>query len=93
MDEYLLYWLRSYPQNYKLSLFSFFLGFEINNNNYYYYFISQLSTGVFDATTAALVLEQLISDGYKDDGKVPPGYKFKVICLLAHRFVILCRHV
>lgn len=35
-------------------------------------------TGVFDATTAALVLEQLISDGYKDDGKVPPGYKFKV---------------
>ena len=43
---------------------------------------------MFDATTAALVLEQLISDGYKDDGKVPPGYKFKVICLLAHRFVV-----
>ncbi|XP_068731715.1 uncharacterized protein [Montipora capricornis] len=35
-------------------------------------------TGVFDATTASLVLDQLMSDGYKDKGTVPFGYKFKV---------------
>lgn len=33
---------------------------------------------MFDATTASLVLEQLMYDGYRDDGTVPSGYKFKV---------------
>ncbi|XP_028416680.1 uncharacterized protein LOC114540871 [Dendronephthya gigantea] len=33
---------------------------------------------VFDNVTAELVLKQLSYDGYKDDGKVPPGYKFKI---------------
>ena len=33
---------------------------------------------VFDDVTAVLVLKQLSYDGYKDDGKVPDGYKFKV---------------
>ena len=34
---------------------------------------------MFDARTASLVLQQLLYDGYKDDGKVPAGYKFKVM--------------
>ena len=38
----------------------------------------EFSTGVFDATTASLVLDQLMYDGYKDKGTVPSGYKFKV---------------
>ena len=36
---------------------------------------------MFDDVTAALVLKQLSYDGYKDDGKIPHGYKFKVIYL------------
>lgn len=36
---------------------------------------------LFDSATAELVLKQLSYDGYKDDGKVPRGYKFKVIYL------------
>ena len=42
-------------------------------------FSFQLSTGVFDAGTASLVLDQLMYDRYQDDGTVPAGYKFKVI--------------
>ncbi|CAH3140877.1 unnamed protein product [Porites lobata] len=34
--------------------------------------------GIFDEQTASLVLRQLIYDGYRDDGTVPSGYKFKV---------------
>ena len=34
---------------------------------------------MFDNVTATLVLKQLSYDGYKDDGKVPYGYKFKVM--------------
>lgn len=37
---------------------------------------------MFDDITAALVLKQLSYDGYKDDGKIPHGYKFKVIYLI-----------
>ncbi|CAB4014592.1 partial [Paramuricea clavata] len=33
---------------------------------------------VFDNVTAALVLKQLSYDGYKDDGGIPYGYKFKI---------------
>lgn len=36
------------------------------------------SNGIFNAITASLVLKQLMYDGYKDDGTVLPGYKFKV---------------
>jgi hypothetical protein len=41
----------------------------------YLYFSDPL---VFDNVTAALVLKQLSYDGYKDDGSIPYGYKFKV---------------
>jgi len=37
------------------------------------------SNGIFNATTAYLVLKHLMYDGYKDDGTVLSGYKFKVI--------------
>lgn len=36
------------------------------------------SNGVLNATTASLVLKQLMYDGYRDDHTVPSGYKFKV---------------
>lgn len=36
------------------------------------------SNGIFNTTTASLVLKQLMYDGYKDDHTVPSGYKFKV---------------
>lgn len=36
------------------------------------------SNGIFNAITASLVLKQLMYDGYKDDGTVLPGYKFKI---------------
>lgn len=36
------------------------------------------STGVFCKQTAAKVLDLLLYDGFKDDHKVPAGYKFKL---------------
>ncbi|XP_078349810.1 uncharacterized protein LOC144634662 isoform X2 [Oculina patagonica] len=36
------------------------------------------SNGIFNITTALLVLKQLMYDGYKDDGTILPGYKFKI---------------
>lgn len=36
------------------------------------------ATGVFDASTASLLLSKHLKDGYKDDGTIPPGYLYKV---------------
>lgn len=36
------------------------------------------SNGIFNTTTASLVLKQLMYDGYVDDHTVPFGFKFKV---------------
>ena len=36
------------------------------------------ATGVFCEKTANKVLDYLLNDGFKDDGKVPLGYKFKL---------------
>jgi hypothetical protein len=35
-------------------------------------------TGTFDEATANLLLTNQISDGYKDDGTIPPGYLYKL---------------
>lgn len=40
--------------------------------------MSMSPTGVVCEKTALKVLEHLLSDGFKDDGKVPAGYKFKL---------------
>ena len=44
--------------------------------------------GIFDEQTASLVLRQLIYDGYRDDGTVPAGYKFKVISCMKCMFLM-----
>ncbi|XP_031568278.1 uncharacterized protein LOC116302981 [Actinia tenebrosa] len=36
------------------------------------------NSGKLDIKSATLVLDQLMYDGYKDDGKIPKGYKFKL---------------
>eukprot|EP01133_Synstelium_polycarpum_P007501 gene7501-8777_t len=35
-------------------------------------------TGSLDIDTASLVIDQLLDDGYKDNGEIPPGYLYKV---------------
>ena len=36
------------------------------------------ATGTLDETTANLVLDTLMDDGYKDDGTIPAGYLYKL---------------
>ena len=52
------------------------------------YFLQYSTPGTFDEQTASLVLRQLIYDGYRDDGTVPAGYKFKVISCMKCMFLM-----
>lgn len=52
------------------------------------YFFQYSIPGIFDEQTASLVLQQLMYDGYRDDGTVPAGYKFKVISCMKSMFLM-----
>ena len=59
--------------------------FSINFLNYFFHYSIP---GIFDEQTASLVLQQLIYDGYRDDGTIPAGYKFKVISRMKCMFLM-----
>ena len=52
------------------------------------YFFQYSVPGIFDEQTASLVLQQLMYDGYRDDGTVPASYKFKVISCMKCMFLM-----